>query len=55
MGDLAGVSHPMVTSMREHKGYLYIGGILNNRVGRYRIEGADETWTAMDAYWGPKR
>ncbi len=51
-GDLTGTAHPMVTSMREHKGYLYIGGILNNRIGRYRIEGADPTWTANDAYWG---
>ena len=41
LGDLTGVSHPMVTSMREHKGYLYVGGILNNRIGRYRIAGAD--------------
>ena len=31
LGDLSGVSHPMVTSMREHKGFLYVGGILNNR------------------------
>ena len=23
LGDLSGVAHPMVTSMREHKGYLY--------------------------------
>ena len=36
LGDLTGDSHPMVTSMREHKGYLYVGGILNNRVGRYK-------------------
>lgn len=54
LGDLSGVSHPMVTSMREHKGHLFIGGILNNRVGRYRIEGADETWTACEAYWGKR-
>ena len=53
-GDLSGLAHPMVTSMREHKGFLYIGGILNNRVGRYRIEGADPTWTANDAYWGKR-
>jgi len=53
-GDLTGVSHPMVTSMREHKGYLYIGGILNNRVGRYRIEGADPTWTSNESYWGAR-
>ena len=41
MGDLSGVSHPMVTSMREHKGWLYVGGILNNRIGCYRVPGAD--------------
>ncbi|MFZ1469330.1 MAG: ABC transporter permease, partial [Paracoccaceae bacterium] len=53
-GDLGSQSHPMVTSMREHKGYLYIGGILNNRIGRLRIDGADPNWTAMDAYWGKR-
>jgi len=55
LGDLTGISHPMVTSMREHKGYLYIGGILNNRVGRYKIPGADPNWTAPVAYWGEKK
>ncbi len=55
LGDLTGVSHPMVTSMREHKGWLYIGGILNNRVGRYKIPGADPNWTAPVAYWGEKK
>ena len=35
----------MITSMREHKGYLYIGGILNNRVGRLKLDGADPDWT----------
>jgi ribose transport system permease protein len=54
LGDLTGVSHPMVTSMREHKGYLYVGGILNNRIGRYRIPGADPTWTGPRSYWGTK-
>ena len=44
----------MVTSMREHKGYLYIGGILNNRIGRYKIPDADPNWTAPVAYWGEK-
>ena len=52
MGDLTGVKHPMVTSMREHKGYLFIGGILNNRIGRFKIEGADPHWTGMTSYWG---
>jgi ribose transport system permease protein len=54
LGDLSGLAHPMVTSMREHKGELFIGGILNNRIGRYRIKGADQNWTANDAYWGPR-
>ena len=52
MGDLTGRSHPMVTSMREHKGTLFIGGILNNRIGRYQIDGADTDWTGTVAYWG---
>mgnify|MGYP001112809722 CR=1 FL=1 len=54
LGDLSGESHPMVTSMREHKGWLYVGGILNNRIGRYRIPGADESWTGPDSYWGKR-
>ena len=55
LGDMTGISHPMVTSMREHKGYLYIGGILNNRIGRYKIPDADPNWTAPVAYWGEKK
>jgi len=31
----------MITSMREHKGYLYLGGISNNRIGRLRLDDAD--------------
>lgn len=52
LGDLSGSAHPMVTSMREHKGYLFVGGILNNRIGRFRIAGADENWTSPASYWG---
>ena len=52
MADLSGVSHPMVTSMREHKGYLYVGGILNNRVGRYKLAQASSDWTGPSSYWG---
>ncbi|MFI5019762.1 MAG: SMP-30/gluconolactonase/LRE family protein, partial [Dongiales bacterium] len=55
LGDLTGDAHPMVTSMREHKGYLYVGGILNNRIGRYRIPGADPSWTGLGSYWGGQR
>jgi len=50
--DLGGQSHPMITSMREHKGHLYVGGILNNRVGRLKLEGADPGWTGQLSYWG---
>ena len=37
--DLGGENHPMITSMREHRGHLYLGGIMNNRVGQYKIPG----------------
>ena len=40
--------------MREHKGYLYVGGILNNRIGRYSIPGADPNWTGPRSYWGAR-
>lgn len=50
--DLGGEAHPMITSIREHKGWLYLGGIYNNRVGRYRIPGADPNWTSQASYWG---
>ncbi|MCY4285348.1 MAG: SMP-30/gluconolactonase/LRE family protein [Thiotrichales bacterium] len=52
LGDLGGKHHPMVTSMREHKGYLYVGGILNNRIGRYKLDGANAYWTGMSSYRG---
>lgn len=52
--DRGGVNHPMITSMREHKGWLYLGGVNNNRIGRYRIPGADPKWTAHASYRGEK-
>lgn len=52
MWDLGGENHPMITSMREHKGHLYIGGISNNRIGRLKLEGVDTAWTGMQSYWG---
>ncbi|MBZ0162854.1 MAG: SMP-30/gluconolactonase/LRE family protein [Notoacmeibacter sp.] len=51
--DLGGENHPMITSMREHKGYLYLGGIYNNRIGRYRIPGADPNWCSLDDRGSP--
>lgn len=50
--DLGGQNHPMITSMREHKGHLYIGGIFNNRIGRLRLEAADPAWSGPASYWG---
>lgn len=41
MWDLGGENHPMITSMREHRGHLYIGGIHNNRIGRLKLDSAD--------------
>ena len=50
--DPGGHSHPTITSVREHKGHLYIGGLENNRIGRIRLDGADPTWEAHRSYWG---
>jgi ribose transport system permease protein len=52
MWDLGGENHPMITSMREHRGHLYIGGISNNRIGRLPLAGADPDWTGPRSYWG---
>ena len=53
--DPTGQNHSTLTSMREHKGYLYLGGLENNRIGRIKLAGADPTWNGYDAYWGDKR
>src|SRR6185312_9523920 len=50
--DLRGENHPMITSMREHRGHLYLGGIANNRIGRYKLEGADPNFVQYDRRWG---
>ncbi len=50
--DKGAENHPMITSMREHKGWLYLGGITNNRIGRIRIDGANPSWTGVQSYWG---
>jgi ribose transport system permease protein len=52
--DPTGISHSTLTSMREHKGYLYLGGLENNRIGRIRLDTADRAWTGFDAYWGSR-
>jgi ribose transport system permease protein len=52
MWDLGGAGHPMISSMREHKGYLYIGGVSNNRIGRIKVPGADPSFVAHKQWWG---
>ena len=52
--DLGGTRHPMITSMREHKGALYLCGIFNNRMGRLELPGADPAWCGVDTYWSRK-
>ncbi len=52
--DEGGENHPMITSMREHKGKLYLGGISNNRIGQIKLPEADQNWTGAGSYWGDK-
>ena len=42
----------MITSMREHKGALYLGGVTNDKIGRLRLPGADPGWSGPASYWG---
>jgi ribose transport system permease protein len=35
--------HAVITSMREHEGHLYLGGLTNNRVGRIPLDHPDVT------------
>jgi ribose transport system permease protein len=56
MWDKGASNHPMITSMREHKGWLYLGGITNNRIGRVKLgDWADKTWSGYQSYWGQVR
>jgi ribose transport system permease protein len=43
----------MITSMREHKGALYLGGVTNDKIGRLALANADSGWTGPESYWGP--
>jgi ribose transport system permease protein len=51
--DLGAKNHPQITSMREHRGYLFLGGLNNNRIGRYKIpEGqCDPNYVQYDRRW----
>ncbi|WP_313807242.1 ABC transporter permease [Sphingobium sp.] len=50
------LNHPMITSMREHKGSLFLGGLVNNRIGRYTLpkEQADPGFVQYQHRWGTK-
>lgn len=45
----------MITSMREHEGSLYLGGVTNNRIGRLKLDGENENWRGPESYWGKAR
>jgi ribose transport system permease protein len=51
--DMGAKNHPQITSMREHRGYLFLGGLSNNRIGRYKIpEGqCDPDFVQYDRRW----
>ena len=42
----------MITSMREHEGALYLGGVTNDKIGRLKLDNADKRWTGPQSYWG---
>jgi ribose transport system permease protein len=42
----------MITSMREHEGALYLGGVTNDKIGRLQLDGADRKWNGPASYWG---
>jgi ribose transport system permease protein len=52
--DLDGEKHPMITSVREHRGNIYLGGLVADRIGQYRLPNADRNWTGPNSYWGDK-
>ncbi len=52
--DAHATNHPMITSMREHKGFLYLGGVSNNRIGRLPIPTANRAWSGPASYWGER-
>lgn len=49
--DREGTNHPMITSMREHRGQLFIGGLSNNRIGRIPLKNGRSDYVQYDTYW----
>lgn len=41
----------MITSMREHCGKLFLGGVINDKIGKLDLPDADPNWTAVQSYW----
>ncbi|MFC3227441.1 ABC transporter permease [Marinibaculum pumilum] len=39
-----GQNYPAITSARRHGAYLYLGGILNNRIGRITLDPSQAEW-----------
>lgn len=44
----------MITSMREHRGSLFLGGVTNNKIGCIKVKNARLDWTGPDSYWKRK-
>lgn len=53
--DGVGERHATITSMCEHRGYLYLGGVFNNRLGKIKLPDANPNWTMNTSYWGGAR
>ncbi len=53
--DANAVNNPAITSMREHKGWIYLGGLTSNRITRIRLDSADPEYVGPQSYWGEKR
>lgn len=54
MWDANATNNPAITSMREHEGWLYLGGLTSNRITRIRLPSADPDWTGPENYWPRK-
>jgi len=51
MWDAEAINNPTITSMREDRGWLYLGGLTSNRITRIKLDDADPNWTSPEAYW----
>jgi ribose transport system permease protein len=54
MWDAEAINNPTITSMREDRGWLYLGGLTSNRLTRIKLKDADPNWTSPQAYWPRK-